>query len=60
MRLQVNVNDDVVKEIDKYANAFGMTRSSLCSYFIGQGIFGIKKGIELGEEVCEKVLDEKK
>lgn len=58
MRLQVNVNDDVVKEIDKYANAFGMTRSSLCSYFIGQGIFGIKEGIKLGEKVGEKILKE--
>lgn len=50
MKLQVNVNDDLVKEIDKYAKAIGMTRSALCAYFIGQGIFGVKQGIKLGED----------
>lgn len=58
MRVQVNVNDDLVKEIDEYAKAFGMTRSSLCAYFIGQGIFGIKEGVKIGRSVCSANKDE--
>lgn len=47
MRIQVNVSDQLAKEIDEYANAIGMSRSSLCAYFIGQGLFNVNKGIEL-------------
>ena len=49
MKLQVNVSDELVKEIDNYAKAIGMSRSGLCAYFIGQGMFGIKKGIEISQ-----------
>lgn len=55
MKLQVNVNDDLVKEIDDYAKAIGMSRSSLCAYFIGQGMFGIKEGVRLSEKHIKEV-----
>ena len=51
IRIQVNISDKLVSEIDEYAKAVGMTRSSLCAYFIGQGIFGIKEGVKLGEKI---------
>lgn len=57
MRVQVNVNDELVKELDIYAKSVGMSRSGLCAYFIGQGMYGVKKGIEISKEViedCEK------
>lgn len=50
MRIQVNVNDDLVEELDAYAKSVGMSRSSLCAYFIGQGMYGIKKGIEISKQ----------
>lgn len=40
MRVQVNLNDELVKKIDDYADKIGTTRSALCSIFIGQGILG--------------------
>lgn len=54
MRVQVNVSDDLVKELDEYATLVGISRSALCAYFIGQGMYGIKKGFEIGAEVIKK------
>lgn len=59
MKLQVNVNDELVKEIDEYAKAFGMSRSALCCYFIGQGIFGIKEGVKLSDKYLAQELVKK-
>lgn len=53
MRLQVNVSDSLAKQIDEYAEAIGMSRSSLCAYFIGQGMFNINKGLELASGALE-------
>lgn len=36
MRVQVNVSDDLVKKIDEYAKIMGVSRSALCSVWIGQ------------------------
>lgn len=47
----------MVRDIDDYARAVGMTRSALCAYFIGQGIFGIKKGVELSK-ICMTGMNE--
>ena len=38
IRVQVNVGDEMLAEIDKYAETMGVTRSALCSVLIGQGI----------------------
>lgn len=54
MRVQVNVSDDLVKELDEYATSVGISRSALCAYFIGQGMYGIKKGFEIGTEIIAK------
>ena len=57
MRVQVNLNNKLVEELDIYAKSVGMSRSGLCAYFIGQGMYGVKKGIEISKEVignCEK------
>lgn len=47
MRVQVNVDDEMVKKIDLYAKKMGVTRSALCSVFIGQGIMGYDKSFEI-------------
>lgn len=54
MRVQVNLNDKLVEELDIYAKSVGMSRSGLCAYFIGQGMYGVKKGIEIGAEVIKR------
>lgn len=38
MRVQVNVDDEMVAKIDAYAKKMGVSRSGLCSVLIGQGI----------------------
>ena len=38
MKLQININDDIVERIDEQAHALGVTRSALCAMWIGQGL----------------------
>lgn len=63
MRIQVNVGDDIVKQLDKYAEMMGVSRSALCSIFIGQGILGYNKSFEmidvLGQKLGDTLLAEK-
>lgn len=38
MKVQVNLNDDMVAKIDKLAKEIGVSRSSYCAMLIGQGV----------------------
>lgn len=38
MKLQVNINDDLLQKIDNYAEYIGISRSALCATFIYEGI----------------------
>lgn len=58
MRIQVIINDDMVKRIDNYAKKIGVSRSSLCAIFIGQGIMGFDKANELINDNAEKLLND--
>lgn len=53
MRVQVNLNDVLVKKLDKYAETIGISRSALCAYLIGQGALGIDKAIESMDKFVE-------
>lgn len=57
MKLQVNVSDEMVENIDKYAKQMGVSRSALCSMLIGQGIMGYNKGMELLSILGDKLGD---
>lgn len=57
MKVQVNVNDDMVKKIDQYAKAMGVSRSSLCAMFIGQGVLGFDKAYEIVNTYTENILE---
>jgi hypothetical protein len=63
MKLQINVSDVMVKEIDKYAEMMGVSRSALCATFIGQGIMSYNKSFEMlgsmGEKLKDSLLAEK-
>lgn len=57
MKLQVNVNDDLVKQIDEYAALMGVSRSALCAMFIGQGILSYNKSFKLINDIGQKIGD---
>lgn len=38
MRIQVNLSDEMVADVDKLAKRYGVTRSGLCATLIGQGV----------------------
>ena len=63
MKLQITVSDEMVKQIDKYAEMMGISRSALCATFIGQGIMGYNKSFEMigsmGEKLGDSLLAEK-
>lgn len=53
IKVQVNLNPDLVKKIDFYANAMGISRSALCAVFIGQGIMNYDNSNKLIEGVAD-------
>ena len=67
MRLQVNVNEEMLKKIDKYCGMMAVSRSALCGMLIGQGLMGLDQsltivgniGTRLGDSlVADKILRE--
>ena len=63
MRVQVNLSDEMVGKVDAYARKMGVSRSALCSMFVGQGIMNYDKSMDIltliGDKVCESLLSEK-
>ena len=47
MRLQVQINDNVVQRIDAIANRYGMTRAALVQYMLGAQLDSIELSNEL-------------
>lgn len=43
MRIQVSVSDQMVERLDKIAAEMGVSRSALCSTFIGQAVLAHEK-----------------
>ena len=58
MRIQVIMNDDMVKRVDAYASMIGVSRSALCATLIGQGIMGYDKAYQLVNENLDKIVAE--
>ena len=46
MKVQVQLNDDLVAKIDLMAKSIGTSRSSLCAVWIGQTVYGYDKLFE--------------
>lgn len=46
MRIQVNLSEEMVAKVDKYASLLGVSRSALCALFIGNGVLGYSKAEE--------------
>lgn len=49
MKVQVIMSEEMVKRVDEYANAMGVSRSALCAIFIGQGVMGFDRGVNMVE-----------
>lgn len=57
MRIQVNVSDELVEQIDNYAKMMGVSRSALCSIWIGQGVMGYNKSFQIFSDIGNKITD---
>lgn len=55
MRIQVNVSDEMVKRIDEVASLLGVSRSALCSVFVGQGVFSFEKALSVTEGTLDSL-----
>lgn len=51
MRVQVNLNDDLVKRIDEYAAAIGLSRSAVCAMWIGQAALSTDTALQTLERM---------
>lgn len=58
MRVQVNISDENVEKIDKLAKEMGVSRSALCSVWIGQYLYSLESGQQKAEEILKKFLEE--
>lgn len=50
MKLQITVSDELCERIDRYAKMMGQPRSSLCAVWIGQGVMGFDKAMEIAND----------
>lgn len=61
MRCQVNLSDEMVERVDLYAKKMGVSRSSLCSILIGQGIMTFDKSLDIltdiATDMCSRSAD---
>lgn len=63
IRVQVSLSVDMCDKVDKLAYSLGVSRSSLCSVLIGQGMMSFEKGFEIvqntfNEDFIEKLLND--
>lgn len=57
MRVQVNVSDDLVKKIDEYAKVMGVSRSALCSVWIGQSAMSYEQSLSIVKQMGDRFGD---
>lgn len=57
MRVQVNLSEEMVENVDKYAKQMGVSRSALCSILIGQGIMSYNKAMDVVSVIGDKIGD---
>lgn len=60
MRIQVNLSDEMVEKADYYSKKMGVTRASLCTMLIGQGLMSYENAVsvinELSNNLSESLL----
>ncbi|SFO36096.1 hypothetical protein SAMN04487831_1273 [Pseudobutyrivibrio sp. UC1225] len=56
-RVQVNLSDELLKKVDYYAEYLSVPRSTLCTMFIGQGVMGYDKGLDIIDSLADSMKD---
>lgn len=51
MRLNINVSDELLVRIDRYADSLGVSRSALCTMLIGQGVMTYEKSMQVIDQL---------
>lgn len=57
MRLNINVSDELLVRIDKYADSLGVSRSALCTMLIGQGVMNYEKSMQIIDQFGLSLVD---
>lgn len=57
MKIQVTLNEDLVKRIDEVAKNIGASRSSLCGMFIYHGMKDYLHELDNNHDWIHKLLD---
>lgn len=58
MRVQVNLSDEMVKEVDAYAKKMGVSRSAFCSMMVGQGVMNLNVAYKAVDVISEKMSED--
>lgn len=58
MKVQINLSDDLVAKIDKYAKAMGVSRSALCGVWIGQTVMSMERTLETGQKLIADLFSD--
>lgn len=56
MRIQVQISDEMLEKLDFYAKKMGVSRSAICAIFIGQGVLGLDKSMQILDDIAKETL----
>lgn len=54
-RLTINVSEEMIKKLDRYAETMGTPRASLCTMLIGQGVLQYEQGSKIATDVMREI-----
>ena len=54
-RLTINVSEEMIKKLDRYAELMGTPRGSLCTMLIGQGVLQYEQGTRIATDVMREI-----
>ena len=58
VRTMIFFSGDQIAKLDAYSKKMGMTRSSLCVYFISQGLLRMDKTFALLRSISSEISDQ--
>lgn len=58
VRTMVYVSGNEIAKLDAYSKKMGITRSSLCAYFISEGLLRMDKTCDLLRRISSEISDE--
>lgn len=55
-RVNLSLSNELVRQVDELAEAYGCTRASLCAFFIGQGCTSTLKAFNAFDKFLEREI----